>query len=186
MFSPNDNSTLTDHFSVWQWTLRVPCRSTATLTPGAIPRPPQTGFWWSLGFTERFSLRVVVFVKTNCHWVETFTGQIVTRSKCTGQTITRAKPPKKRDSVWDHTQFKNKRTICSSSCGLFLTCREENRISFFYIIIYTYTTMDWWYPFFYTMTSIVVWPTWVTRYVVGASMMWSTLQKKYSGNFRDQ
>ncbi len=47
-------------------------------------------------------------------------------------------------TVHDRTQFKNKHTISTWSCGLFLTCRGENRIS----IIYLHTTTDWWYPFF--------------------------------------
>jgi hypothetical protein len=46
-------------------------------------------------------------------------------------------------TVHDRTQFKNKHTISTWSCGLFLTCRGENRISIIYI-----RTTDWWYSFF--------------------------------------
>ncbi len=59
--------------------------------------------------------------------------------------------------VFDRTEFKNECTICTSLCGLFLTCRGENKASSSCINIYTHKTVAVILIIFSTTTDIAVW-----------------------------
>ncbi len=76
-------------------------------------------------------------------------------------------------TVRDRTQFKNKCTICTLSCGLVLICRREKSD---YLLLHHYLQAHnngmVIFILFHTATSTSVKPTYISHgYVVGAGVM---------------